>query len=501
MIVLTAALAFASHSIEGKQKITAVSMFKNGFSFVARTMPVDQSGSYTIDEPPMAAYGTYWHMPSSGITISRTSATTVDTTSTSPVANLDSLIDLNTGHKVTVDFYDSPSLTGTLMKSVADQLILQTSDGVIVIGKGRIKRLLFPESPKFDVPVKGTKGVLRLDVDAKTPGTITTVGLERGLMWLPSYAIDLTSDKELEVTAKATVINQLADLDDVDASFITGFPHLPYSDMVDPLLSADAMDELLGSVANRSFAPREEGIVAQKAGGMGGGGRDAENGFAVPTIGQGEQREDLYLYKLKGITLKKGDRASYSLFSFKAPYKDLFAWDVDRSSVMDGGQAEPQDIWHSVTFKNSTDKPMTTAVATTFQNGEILGQDTNSYVAAGQEAEVRITKTMDIDSEAMEEEVGRDRGNLRLPNGSSYDLITVKGTLTAANNRNASSPMRISLAFEGDLVSADGQPKVAKGTRALGDLNPVTSLEWRPEVKAGETLKFTYTYKMYVRTP
>ena len=62
--------------------------------------------------------------------------------------------------------------------------------------------------------------------------------------------------------------------------------------------------------------------------------------------------------------------------------------------------------------------------------------------------------------------------------------VTVKGTLTATNHKSTGAKMRISVGFSGELTAADGNPKVTKGTKGLGELNPNTFLEWRPEVKS-----------------
>lgn len=510
IISAVAAFAFASLDTDAKQKITAVSMFKNGYSFIARETNIPTSGDYTVDEPPLAAHGTFWHLPSEGISIKRTASTTIDVTTNATVGSIDSMIELNIGSPATVDFLDLPSLTGTLMQSIGDQLVVKTPEGVVFVSRARIKRLIFQKDPKFQMPIKSSKRVMKLEVEAKQPGTINTVGLEHGLMWVPAYAIDITDPKQLTLVAKATVINELGDLDNVDASFITGFPNVQFRNVPDPLTNPASLDQMLGMLVGVSFDKTDNSLITQNAAPA----RDAESygrapdftGGFIPT-GEGTQMEDLFFYKLSGITLKKGDRAAYTLFTSKAPYQHLYTWDVVRlpysyqAERMAHNDAQLQDVWHSLTFKNSSGKPFTTAVASTFQNGQILGQDLMRYTTAGAEAEVRITKALDIRSEAIEEEISRDRASLRLPSGNTYDLLTVKGTLTAKNNRGESARMRISLSYDGDPVSADGNPKVIKGTKGLGELNPLTSLEWRPEVSAGKTLNLTYTYKMYVRTP
>ncbi len=503
-----AALAFASLT-DAKPKITAVSMFKNGYSFIARETNVPSSGEYIIEEPPMAAHGTFWHLPSEGVSITNTSSTTIDVNNKATIGSIDSLIDLNKGMQVTVDFIDLPSLTGTLLQSIGDQIVVKTSEGVVFVSRSRIKRLMFKDEPKTEAPFTTEKRVMKLQVEAKQPGTIRTVGLEHGLMWVPAYAIDISDLKQLTLVAKATVINELGDLDNVDASFITGFPNVQYSGITDPLTNPNSLDQILSMLVGGAFAPSQNGIMTQN---VARGGRAAEaekdadfTGGFIPS-GEGEQMEDLFFYKLSGITLKKGDRAAYTLFSTKTPYEHLYTWDVVRTPYSNDYDRtehteQQQDVWHSLTFKNNSGKPFTTAVASTFQNGQILGQDLMHYTTAGSSAEVRITKALDIRVDAIEEEISRDRASLQLPGGRTYDLLTVKGTLTAKNNKADAAKMRISVSYDGEPVSAEGSPKVVKGTKGLGDLNAVTSLEWRPEVAAGKTLTLTYTYKMYVRTP
>ncbi len=491
MIVIAAVSVLVFAQGTSAPSITSVSMFKNGFSFVAHETKVTGSGKYIIAQPPQAAYGTFWHLPSAGIEIKRATVTSVETQTTTPVHSLDALFDLNKGKQVTLDFYDLPTVTATLMESLGDQLMIKAPDGIEIVAKSRIKRVLFPQDPTTQVKSTETSRVLSLDVDAKQPGTISTVGLERGLAWLPSYSLDISDSKELELVGKATIINDLADLDNVDAGFITGFPNVPYSNVLDPLISNASLDQMVLPMIDKvSFDPTDNSLVMQRAA------KDEAQAAPYVPAGTGEQHEDLYVYHLPGVTLKKGDRATYILFAFKTPYDHLYTWDVSPSA---GGLV--QEVWHSLTFKNTSGKPLTTAVATTFQKGQLLGQSTTDYTPAGVGAEVQITRAMDIHAEALEEEVSRDRASLHLPGGSTYDLITMKGTLTATNHKSSAAKMRISVSFSGDLASADESPKVTKGAKGLGQLNTGTGLEWRPEVRAGATLKVSYTYRLYARTP
>jgi hypothetical protein len=507
IITAVAALAFASLNPDVQPKITAVSMFKNGFSFIARQTDIARSGDYIVEEPTEAAHGTFWHLPSDGISILRTSSTTIEKSNDVDAPNLQDVVRLNVGKQVTVDFSDLPSVTGTLMKSVGDQLVLKTESGIVFVQWAHVKRFLFKDMPVVTSPTKTAKRVMKLAVDAKNPGTITTIGLEHGLAWVPAYALILGDKNELQLVAKATIVNELADLDNVDASFITGFPNIRYSGVPDPLTSPYNLDQILQMLISGGFNYSHANLESQQASRitvvsadpapMG----DFTGGF-IPQ-GTGDQVEDLFFYKLSGITLKKGDRAAYTLFTYKTPYEHVFTWNANQQGYYGGTiRQDNQDVWHSLTFKNAGDKPLTTGVVSVFSKNQILGQDVMTYTSAGADTEVQLNKAMDIKTSMVLEELTRDRAALQLPGtNSTYDLITVKGTLMVKNNRKDASKMRISTTFTGDLLTSDDQPKVTKGATNLGDLNPSSTLSWKPEVKAGETKTITYTYKVYVRTP
>ena len=132
----------------------------------------------------------------------------------------------------------------------------------------------------------------------------------------------------------------------------------------------------------------------------------------------------------------------------EAPYKDLYTWDqtdstqnnVEYRPVPEG----PGDVWHELTFTNTSGQPFTTAVATTMRDGEVIGQDMMHYVSPKGKAELRITKALDIRAEAAEEEVSRQREAVkRAPGIAPFDLVTLKGTLAITNSKPQEVKLRI----------------------------------------------------------
>ena len=215
------------------------------------------------------------------------------------------------------------------------------------------------------------------------------------------------------------------------------------------------------------------------------------------------QEEDLFFYKHPKVTTKRADRSYHILFSADTAYEDLYTWDVSdvANGMIDPQLNLPEDVWHTIRFKNSTAQPFTTAVATVFKNGEILGQDMMHYVSVGSPTEVKITKALDVHAEMDESESKRERGAIKsLPSMPMYDLVTMNGTLLVSNRKPKAVHMRIKKNLNGEVVSVTNNPKTSKTATGLRTINPFSKLEWDVTVDAGKSLKLGYSYKVYVRS-
>ena len=348
------------------------------------------------------------------------------------------------------------------------------------------------------------------------------ISLESGMTWAPAYAVDISSKDKLSLVAKATVMNDLEDMKGVEARFVTGFPNVPFAGTPEPLLSGQTVYGLFGlaSPPQPSSALARAGAKQMKGGsGLVPDGIDfisynptdnsliVDQGMSTSRL-PGQQLEDLFFYRQPDVTLQKGERAYYALFHAEAPYKEVYTWDLadpvtnnfNYRSPTDN--AAPEDVWHTLEFKNTSGQPLTNAVATTVQKGQILGQDMMNYVSVGGDAELKITKALDVRAETSEEEVSRERGAIRwfVNNTPQFDLVTLKGTLQVTNMKTEPVIPRIRHTFTGDLISTDGDPIVKKTARGLRDTNPTGLLTWNKTLDKGQKLNLTYTYKLYVHS-
>lgn len=514
--LLAAAVAVAPSNAP---KVIGASLFKNGYAVVMREIPVSGPGTITVKELPKITLGTLWITGSNGIKIGQIVRTTKETAGERDATDFDEILAANVGKNLVLlvpgangEF--SP-VQGKLLSAAGDIVVMQTAAGMQSLAKSAIKNILGNDGGfNYKVPTKASESVLKIKV-AQGSGEIYTVGLEKGITWSPSYAIDLSDSKQLHLLAKAVVLDDLAPLDAIELKFVTGFPNVPWSNFLDPLLSGSSVDEYLSMLNGLQVnldAVKNNPLANQAAGGVGIGGF----GAAAPapplsseSFGQnnlpGIQAEDLFFYRQSGVTLKKGDRAYYVLFEAKADFSHLYTLEIPdyvQGNVRYDAPEHvlPPDVWHAIKFKNTSGRPLTTAPASVFKDGQLIGQDMVKYVSQGSEVLVNLTKALDVHAEAVEEEVSRDRGSLHLPNGGLFDLVNLKGTIALDNTKNEAVKMKITKSLTGEVQTADGDPKITKVAKGLQEVNPRANLEWTPEIPAGKKLTLTYTYKLYVRS-
>lgn len=505
---LVAALALVAQPTAEAPKIVGVSMFKNGYAVVTRAISLGGDGTARVESFPTGSLGTLWFGASQGTKLEDVRTVREKVTNTALLTAFDQFLQANVGKTATLLTANLGTLNGKIVGAQGSTLILDENGAISMINLSEVRKISITgatTSRTFETE----RRVLQIKGGAR--GTVYMVSLERGITWAPNYSIDIQDDDTLTLTGKATVLNDLGELQNIEARFVTGFPNLPYAGLPDPLTYGGTVDQFIGLISGTGSAA------------FGGGGAPAgrraemmtQNAAAPapimdmnamdPVTKGTDQKEELFFYKRPGLDMKLGDRAYFVLFRANAEYRRLYTWDVSSAIETDPyGRYMPnpreaaEEVWQTLTFKNPAGMPLTTGVATTFRDNDILGQDMMTYTSTGAEAQVKITKALDIHAERFEEETERVRAAQRV-SGTDYDLVTVKGTLRVQNRKADTVSMRIRRTIDGELVSAEGNPKTLRMASGLRQLNPRTSLEWAPTVEPGKTVTLTYTYKLYVQ--
>lgn len=494
-------------------KITGASLFKNGYAMVSREIPVTGSGTVTFTDLPNGTLGTFWISTSGGVKVDRVVATNREENVTVEAGSVLEILTLNKGKNVVLGIKDGDKqigdqVAGTLL-SASEIVVVRTADrGILTFPRGYVTSIASPSGELlYSRSEKRSTRVLDLHIPTNVPGTIYMVDLEPGMSWVPSYAVDITDPKTLSITAKSTVVNNTATLNDVEVKFVTGFPNILWLGFEEPLLSTADQQQFasyLGNIASNSISQRRDMAPKKKMGGARGSAFGDGEGV-VPTGLGGFEAEDLFFYRQPHVTLKPGDRSYYILFEAKSAYEHLYTLDLE-DLVMNNVEYEPLgddplDVWHSLKFTNTSGQPLTTGPATVFKGGETMGQDLVKYTSKGEDALVRMSKALDVRAEQTEEEVTRERGAIKNTyNQNVFDLVTLKGTIEIHNGKAEEIKMKIAKDLTGEMVSADHEPKVIKTAKGLKDVNPRQHLDWTPTIAPNKTLLISYSYKLYVKS-
>lgn len=498
-----------------KPEIASVSMFKNGYAFITRRIKVT-GGTANIVEVPQASMGTLWFWTPEGQIESIVTAEDVSSKEvTSPFISLAETLMENTGREVTIEAMVGGTLrtlTGKILSCTTTVAVLATADGTIALAVSGIQTVsskdagfLWQNKTKVETPQK----YYRIKANNATK-TVMMMSLERGLTWAPGYALDITKEDKMTVASKATILNELGEIEKVNARLITGFPNLEFKDILDPFSAGMNSDQWLGSLGGPGGG-----------GGFGGGrGRAAElmtqNAYAPKMDADvnwggnsggdagGEQIGDLFFYDVPNFTSKKNSRHYQNLFRFDTDYKHVYTWDIADAIDAQGNYrgmmpTEVSEVWHKLRFKNASKRPLTTGVATIFSNGELLGQSMLQYCVSDGDCEVRINKALAVRADATEEEVERVRGAIKdRYENPRYDLVTVKGVLLAKNALKDPIALEVTKSLTGEVQSNSAGGKVTKTTKGLRQVNSTATIKWSPQLKSGETLQLEYVYKLYV---
>lgn len=486
-------------------KIVAVSMFKNGYAVVVRETDLVK-GSATLKPPSNAVHGTLWISASKGVTIERAATETVETTSQRDATSIDELLQANFEKVVTLETSQGNGnqntlVVGRIISVAGPMVVLEGEKDRVALFKSAILRVIAGNHGlNFRVPSTTSENVIR--IRAKGEGKVYLVSLQRGMTWAPAYQVDLLDDKNLTLTAKATILNDLAPIEDVDVNLVTGFPNIRYLPILDPLSSGQSVDQFIQGIAYAvTDKDYKKDALTQN---IALSGRSSSFAEAMPATGSGQQLEDLFLYKQPHVSLKQAERGYFILFQSKSTYESVYTVDIpdtanyDQPEVKYGSDSqESLDVWHTLKFKNTAKQPLTTAPVTTMKDGELMGQDLLEYTSSGADTKVRVTKALDIHAETLDEETARERGFIKNERRSIYDRVTLKGTIEITNLKSKTVQTIVTKTATGEIVEAGGS-EVRKTPVGLRHINPVSEMTWKLGLKPGETKRLSYSVHVLV---
>jgi len=451
-------------------QLQQVALFKNGLGFFVSEVTVpEKQDSFRIVPFAAASHGTFWVSYPPKVKLESLIAKEIESEELVEAVTIPELLRANVGRKVSLTF-DDKQIVGVI-KHFAEQRQRPTPSPY---APGR------PEQ----TPV-GYRGYTSRDL---TPSRLMIIETEQA-----EVAIDPQNVRKIE--------------------FLGGKMKRSFEQKKKVV---ELQVRLSGRVPRKALTERgRPGVMGQvmyQAGGIAGG--IGGYGGAAPVMPEygaaeaGKVAEDLFLYPVENVHLKKGQVGYLPLFTESVPYKHIYQWKIpdyvneeerysyDRRREQ---EREPdEEVWHCLRMENTTKVPWTTAPAETVKEGLILGQDTLKYTPAQGETTLRITRAMSVKAEQLELETERKRDAAQLY-GYHYDLITVEGKLSVTNFQPKAITLEITKTLSGEVKSSQPKAKIETLARGLRRMNAVKKLTWTIKLKPGEHKQLGYIYDVYVR--
>ena len=588
MLAALVAIGWSSASAgDFEPKITDLTVFKDGHVLVMAKGEAElKDGWCRTREVPVPVLGTFWSfVERDGAQVDIVKSGMVDSEESRPCLTFEEIIQANVGKQVTItedvkdgqpivhtgklrgilehktdresevvhttphryDPYTGRRIPATTTRETrtddvttqASFVMIETDKGVELVQRANIRGISLADKNPATTHTE-TREVREIALHAAAKGkplagkaTVGMVYLQKGVRWIPSYRVELLDGGKARITLRGTIINDLADFESAHLRLVVGVPSFIMKGSVSPVAlretglrlssyfrppaqggSGSQLDFMSNAIMSQRAAPTIQ-AAPQPAGG--------------PNIPAEGQMEDLFLYDLPDVSLRKGDRAVVHLLDVTVPYEDVYVWEVPF--------VPPRELWrhvsssqqrelarrltgakamHKIRLTNTGKAPWTTGPATVFRGTTPLGQQLMTFTSIKNKVDLPITIAVDLNTKKEEAEVERKRNALTL-NGHHYTKVTVRGKLTLTNFK--TKPVRLSVKRQivGAVTEASDDGKILRSNTVEGadlafegyywwrwgwpwwwlHVNPLSQIHWEATVEAGKAATFQYTYHYY----
>lgn len=428
----------------------------------------------------------------------------------------------------------------------ANIVLVQTQEGVKTLPIDRIRDITFRAAPQTDLPQEEQRHLLtlKLDWDGRLPAENAKVGmvyLQRGVRWIPNYRIDIDGEGHARIKLQATLINELVDLDGATVHLVIGVPSFYFRDTLDPMALQEAavqlgqyfssqpqvQQQIAGAFSNAIMTQQVRTAPVQVEG-------------AAPTdlddsqITAGSRSEDMFVFTVPNVRLRKGERMVVPVAEFELTYEDLFALDVafvpppDMERNYNNQQAlelarmmQAPRVMHRIRLRNTSAYPLTTAPAIVLRDGRLLAQSLMAYTPLGATTDVDVTTAVDVSVKKLDVETKRTPDAVRW-NNEGYTRVDLAGTIGLTNHRPQAVSLEITRHVLGAVESADHDAMVEK-INVFEDTRPrpgsgypywwfgynwpwwwhrfngIGRITWKLELPPGQSIDLAYTWYYYWR--
>jgi hypothetical protein len=261
-----------------------------------------------------------------------------------------------------------------------------------------------------------------------------------------------------------------------------------------------------------------------------------ESGNALdlgPDVAGSGKNEDLYIFTLEHVTLKKGQRMVVPVAEYELKYQDVYVLDLPfgpppevRQNLNSQQQAQLAQLYyspkvmHKIRLANNAKCPLTTAPAMILREGRIIAQGMMTYTAVGASSDLELTAAVDIAVEKIDKETER------IPDVAKWDNYTyarsnLTGTISLTNRRTDTVRLEIHRSILGQVDSASHEGSIEHLGRHEGGwmdpnslpfwwswynwpywwyhFNAVGRVSWDYELEPGKSIELEYNWHYFWR--
>lgn len=556
-----------SQPVYSRLPVREVTIFKDGHAYVLHegSMKTDDTGDVVMDYLPNPVMGTFWaYSAQPGVTLESVVSSRDELDVEHPSTSIEDLLKGNLGKAVLVkETTRSETYQATILRileetsptpnagvnrnyqppqSTVKIVLLKAAEGIRAVPVNQIQQVTFLDNPSDSVMRKESKDTmaLHLDWNGQKPAAEATVGMayvQLGIRWIPNYRVEIDGNGKAVLKLQGTIINELADLDDVKTHLVIGVPNFAFKDVLDPISFQEAVTQLSSHFRtdNRTAYAFSNAIMSQQAAynyeqrsiPMPG-----QNGIDLgPELEGTGKAEDLFVFTLDHVTLKKGQRMVLPIAEFTLSYEDVYTVDIGfapplemRRNFNSDQQLQLARLFHKpnaihkIRLDNTSEYPLTTAPATIFKDGRILAQGMMTYTAIGNKGDLELTTAVNIGVQKADEQTNMTPNAVNW-NGSNYSKIDMQGNIKLTNFGDKTVSIEVHRTILGNMDEAANDGTVKQLGYGYDDLvfedgvpywwswcswpwwwfhfNSTGQADWTVELSPKETVELGYTWHYY----
>lgn len=351
---------------------------------------------------------------------------------------------------------------------------------------------------------------------AKQPVKLRILYFTSGLRWIPTYRVDTSIDAKADLQLQGEILNEEEDFEHAAIDLVVGVPHFKFKDVPSPMGLEQVMRQALAQAAPMLMNQQMSNVLFTQRSGEryrnDSDGSDAESSAMsmAPEL-SGEAKQDLFVYSVKSLSLKKGSRAAVSLWRNTVPRRDLYTLNLPiKRNGRDPGsdsnspqQLSENQVWHQIELSNTSKVPWTTGSLLIMQGDLPVAQELLTYTSAGGKVLVPETIAVNVRATRSETMTEHTPGKYR-QDGVDFAIVKKDGAVTVTNHERFRVPMRVSIGTGGKVEKASDGAKVSLDDLHSDDwsaspvarVNQHSDVVWEFELAPGETRTVTYHVSM-----